>query len=68
MAVRGVLLLQWNFLDLIVLLVLYPLALWAVAGVSVVVRLLGYLDTRIRLEGWEVELAVRAEAHASIRR
>jgi hypothetical protein len=61
MAIRGVLLLQWNFLDLIVLLVLYPLALWAIAGMSVVVRLLGYLDTRIRLEGWEVELAVRAE-------
>jgi hypothetical protein len=62
MAIRGVLLLQWNFLDLAVLLVLYPLSLWTVAGVSVVVRLLSYLDTRIRLEGWEVELAVRAEA------
>jgi hypothetical protein len=62
MAIRGVLLLQWNFLDLIVLLVLYPLSLWTVAGISVVVRLLSYLDTRIRLEGWEVELAVRAEA------
>lgn len=62
MAFRGVLLLQWNFLDLFVLLVLYPLSLWTVAGVSVVVRLLCYLDTRIRLEGWEVELAVKAEA------
>jgi hypothetical protein len=62
MAIRGVLLLQWNFLDLAVLLILYPLALWTVAGVSVLVRLLGYLATRIRLEGWEVELAVRAEA------
>lgn len=61
MSIRGVLFLQWNFLDLSVLLVLYPLALWTVAGVSVLVRLLGYLDTRIRLEGWEVELAVRAE-------
>lgn len=62
MAIRGVLLLQWNFLDLTVLLVLYPLSLWTVAGISVVVRLLSYLDTRIRLEGWEVELAVRAES------
>jgi hypothetical protein len=62
MAIRGVLFLKWNFLDLVVLLFLYPLALWTVAGVSVLVRLLGYLDTRIRLEGWEVELAVRAEA------
>ena len=26
------------------------------------VRLLSYLDTRIRLEGWEVELAIRVEA------
>jgi hypothetical protein len=59
---RGIALGQWNFLDLIVLLVLYPLALWTVAGISVLVRLLSYLDTRIRLEGWEVELAIRAEA------
>jgi hypothetical protein len=61
MAIRGVLLLQWNVLDLLVLLVLFPLALWTVAGISVIVRLLSYIDTRIRLEGWEVELAVRAE-------
>ena len=37
-------------------------SLWLVAGVSVIVRLLNYLDTRIRLEGWEVELVVRAES------
>ncbi len=59
---RGIAFGQWNFLDLPVLLVLFPLALWIVAGVSVMVRLLSYLDTRIRLEGWEVELAIRAEA------
>ena len=59
---RGITLGQWNFMDLIVLLVLFPSALWIVAGVSVLVRLLSYLDTRIRLEGWEVELAIRAEA------
>lgn len=58
---RGIALGQWSFMDLFVLLVLYPLALWTVAGVSVLVRLLSYLDTRIRLEGWEVELAIRAE-------
>lgn len=62
MWVRGIALGQWDFLDLFVLLVLYPLSLWVVAGVSVLVRILNYLDTRIRLEGWEVELAVRAEA------
>jgi hypothetical protein len=59
---RGIALGHWNFLDLVVLIVLYPLALWIVAGISVLVRLLSYLDTRIRLEGWEVELAIRAEA------
>lgn len=59
---RGIAVGQWSFMDLFVLLVLYPLALWTVAGTSVLVRLLSYLDTRIRLEGWEVELAIRAEA------
>ena len=49
-------------MNLFVLLVIYPLSLWCVAGISVMVRLLNYLDCRIRLEGWEVELAVRAEA------
>ncbi len=32
------------------------------AGLSVLIRFLSYLDARIRLEGWEVDLAVRAEA------
>jgi hypothetical protein len=39
-----------------------PLALWTVVALSIFVRFLCYLDARIRLEGWEVELAVRAEA------
>jgi hypothetical protein len=39
----------------------YPLALWIVAGYFTVVRFLGYLDLRIRREGWEVELMMRAE-------
>ncbi|MCG8652988.1 MAG: hypothetical protein MI861_24315 [Pirellulales bacterium] len=58
---RGIATGVWNW-DLFVYLVLFPLALWIVGGVSVLVRLLNYLDTRIRLEGWEVELAIRAEA------
>ncbi len=58
---RGVATGVWRW-DLFMLLVMYPLSLWTVAGLSVLVRLLNYLDTRIRLEGWEVELAVRAEA------
>ncbi len=39
-----------------------PVAMWTVAGFFAVVRFLGYLDLRIRREGWEVELLIRAEA------
>lgn len=39
-----------------------PLSLWAVAGFMAVFRFLSYLDLRIRQEGWEVELRLRAEA------
>ncbi|TWT52439.1 hypothetical protein Pla22_00630 [Rubripirellula amarantea] len=60
--IRGIATGKWSMMDLFVLLVIYPLSLWLIAGVSVVVRMLNYLDARIRLEGWEVELAVRAEA------
>ncbi|MCC9603801.1 hypothetical protein LOC67_24890 [Stieleria sp. JC731] len=59
--VRGIATGYWN-IGLFTLLVLYPIALWMVGGLSVVVRMIAYLDTRIRLEGWDVELAVRAEA------
>jgi len=41
--------------------VCFPLALWLVVGYFAVVRFLGYLDLRIRREGWEVELMLRAE-------
>ncbi|MEM1067902.1 MAG: hypothetical protein AAGG48_03480 [Planctomycetota bacterium] len=61
-AFRGIAFGNWRFMDLGTLLFFVPIALWTVAGVSVLVRLLNYLDTRIRLEGWEVELSVRAEA------
>ena len=36
--------------------------LWLVFGWMAVVRFLSYLDMRIRHEGWEVELLMRAEA------
>ena len=39
----------------------YQLALWVVVSFFAVVRFLSYLDLRIRREGWEVELAMRAE-------
>ena len=39
-----------------------PVSLWSVAMFFSVVRFLGYLDCRIRNEGWQVELQLRAEA------
>ena len=39
----------------------FQFALWLVVGLLTVVRFLGYLDLRIRREGWEVELLMRAE-------
>lgn len=39
----------------------FALALWIVASYFTVVRFLSYLDLRIRREGWEVELLMRAE-------
>ncbi len=59
---RGIALGDWSA-DMFAMLVFFPLSLWLIASLSVVVRLLGYLDARIRLEGWEVELAIRAEAY-----
>jgi hypothetical protein len=40
---------------------LLPLAAWIVIGYFATVRFLSYLDLRIRTEGWEVELLLRAE-------
>ena len=63
----------WNFsmgpppeltynLDWFKLQIAYPLCLWIVVAFMSVVRFLSYLDLRIRHEGWEVELLMRAEA------
>jgi hypothetical protein len=50
---------QWNpLLDWLVV----PGALWIVGGFSTVFRFLCYLDSRIIMEGWEVELLLRTEA------
>ena len=44
-------------------LVIFPqIAIWIVLGYFTVVRFLSYLDLRIRNEGWEIELKMRAEA------
>jgi hypothetical protein len=52
--------LNWEFFRPMCIL-LFPLALWTVVGYFAVVRFLSYLDLRIRREGWEVELVMRAE-------
>jgi hypothetical protein len=49
-------------LDWFKLQVAYPLCIWSVVAFMSVVRFLSYLDLRIRHEGWEVELLMRAEA------
>lgn len=40
---------------------LFAVALWSTMIYSTVFRFLGYLDTRVRLEGWELELRLKAE-------
>ncbi len=40
----------------------FPAVLWTVVSLVSVVRFLDYLDLRIRHEGWEVELLMKAEA------
>lgn len=58
---RGFVFGQWNWDDMF-LFVWFPMALWLVVAFMTVVRFLCYLDLRIRREGWEVELVLRAEA------
>lgn len=53
---------SWEVSPITEHLVIYPIALWLVVGWMAVVRFLSYLDLRIRREGWELELAMRAEA------
>ncbi len=42
---------------------LFAVALWAIQIFAVVFRFLGYLDIRVRLEGWELELRMKAEGN-----
>ncbi len=58
--VRGVLLNHWNY-DESLWQLYVPASMWVVASFFAVVRYLSYLDLRIRREGWEVELQIRAE-------
>ena len=60
--VRVILLGQWEWaFDRPTYTVYFQLALWIVVAYFAVVRFLSYLDLRIRREGWEVELIMRAE-------
>lgn len=59
--VRGVFTVQTGF-DRAMYTVYLQVAVWAVVSFFTVVRFLSYLDLRIRTEGWEVELMMRAEA------
>jgi len=59
--ISGVFLNQWRAGPLAIGIV-FPLSMWLVVGYLTVVRYLSYLDLRIRQEGWEIELRVRAEA------
>jgi hypothetical protein len=59
---RVMLLSQWHWeFDRPMYTLYFPLALWAVVSYFTVVRFLSYLDLRIRREGWELELTMRAE-------
>ena len=63
--IKGVLANSWR-VSPFMLLYAMPLACWLVAIYLNVVRFLRYLDLRIRHEGWEVELRMRAEANRMV--
>jgi hypothetical protein len=58
---RGHLAGRWAF-DWSVYTIYLQLVIWFVLSYFTVVRFLSYLDLRIKSEGWEVELRLRAEA------
>ena len=58
---KGMLLFQWEW-GWAMLHIGVPACMWITAGYFSVVRFLSYLDLRIRREGWEVELVVKAAA------
>lgn len=50
---------SWGFwMDLVV----FPLVLWCIAIWMTVLRFLFYMNSRIRTEGWEIELRLKAES------
>ena len=57
--IRGTLFFDWS-MDRVMLQLFIPMSMWIVASYLAVVRFMCYLDLRIRREGWEVLLLVRA--------
>jgi hypothetical protein len=57
---RGMLTQDWEFSP-VMFTVYFQASVWLVAMFFTVARFLSYLDLRIRREGWEVELLMRAE-------
>ncbi len=50
---------SWGFwMDLF----LFPFTIWIVSTWGAVIRFLLYMNSRIRIEGWEIELRLKAEA------
>ena len=57
---------RWHLFNLpewsaVMFTVFLPIIVWLVVGFFAVVRFLSYLDLRIRREGWDIELMLRAE-------
>ena len=61
LSIAGYVLNDWHWSQFMVVVVI-PAAMWIVTTYMTVVRFLSYLDLRIRNEGWEVELRLRAES------
>lgn len=59
---QGVFVNIWSHNTRFMLFVTIPCGLWTCALYTTLARYLNYLDQRIRYEGWEVELKLRAEA------
>jgi hypothetical protein len=59
--VQGVFTNIWAQNSFFMLYVAIPISMWSIAFFVSIVRYLNYLDQRIRYEGWEVELKLRAE-------
>jgi hypothetical protein len=59
---RCILLEDYEEVDSTLITVYLQAAIWLVVGYFTVVRFLSYLDLRIRSEGWELELRMRAAA------